>query len=306
MFRVYSPSLISIIEKDSDYILFRQCVRSLMKRRINRTKGILRELMLSQSIASMYSMCLRGSYGRGDPNYYSDVDVVLITDANWDITSLTFTQAPCVIQKFELSTRKYPTMPNQHQQRSLSFWLSIPQLSFIMGHILPFGKFISNARETLAAMPLGSLLSMFSDEFNYSDRSNPSSPHFYNLKRGIGGTVEYEFISLLRLWQQSRGCPLSAIQNNLYRTISRYYEYATLLKEYIRQYLGRPIESRQILASLSSIHPLPWFFSSETADRIAFTQHDHVMLYVSLVPSLGGVIPYPEHFVVSTIDKRNP
>jgi hypothetical protein len=277
---------ISTLEKNKEYVAYGRYVEGLMRKRTLKTKALIRKLVNHYFNKYDFALCLKGSYGMHVPNIYSDLDFVIISDTK---SLKTKRQSDILFRSFpeyKVSFNNYSTVHSSYDKHSPSFWLSIPNLSFIVGEIQLYEKFLSLVYGTLGIMPLEYLLSLFSEEFGYQNRSDITSPHFYNMKRGVGGTLEYEFICLLRLWQKQCRYPFSTSQNRLFQLLTKYYRYTTFLKEYLRQLLNRPIENRKCLLTLTHTYPVPWYFTMNITNSMAIALHDYVILYVSTISNI--------------------
>jgi predicted nucleotidyltransferase len=275
--------LLDLIETMQPYLFYSNTTDYRRVMRVDATVQKLREAVTSFRPLSGFAVALRGSFARGDPSPFSDADIVVISDINLDVCSMIDWFRSRVLEH-EVSVSIYPPEPDDQSRRSLMFWQFIPHLLFVAGDFDMFSRFKLIAERELSQLPLTMLLKLYADEIKQREWSNPGSAHFSNLKRGAGGLIEYEFVVLLKLWQNLRQIPLTPAQQFHYHAVRKHYRYMTLLKEYLCWTYNTRVETYRTGPLPVALSPTYWFFGSNIAERIAIECHGHATQFIALVP----------------------
>jgi Nucleotidyltransferase domain len=242
-------------------------------------KGVSQLKRRTQQIPAVSALALRGSYARDTPNASSDIDVVVIG------RSTSEGRSPCQVggclSGQYVSCFSYFLDPVPIKAELRICWQALDCIRLLIGAADIYLDFVTMVRDSLRSTSLDELLHLYSAELK-TLRIGPSAAHFRDMKRGPGGQVELEFISVLRRWQTSRGRPPTQSQTNISLALGRYQHHLAMLKEYVRSIAGTDTDSRAILAACS-LPAVPWFFSNEVSDELVVEHHDMAMIFLGLV-----------------------
>ncbi len=274
-----SGSLHETIQHDRQFRAMRVAVLTGMKERTAAATRTLRRAVGRLGLSRHRSVALTGSYGRGHPGTYSDLDVVFVeeigTQSTGDIES-----------QLERSMHGYSVSVSVHsadvvaQQQDLWFWLTLTSLRLVNKNQGPLNCLLASGREYLGRVSLSAILAVYvQDPLHCVDRNDPGSPFSFNVKRGQGGVVEYGLARLLQMRLHAQGGPVSAEQFELIDRIEWCYLYLVLLRESFANSRKRPLNSYLELPEESRI--LPWFFLKPVAVEIGAGLHDLVCRYVA-------------------------
>lgn len=224
------------------------------------------------------AMVARGSLARGDFSLYSDIDLVMI--------SLATRHRPTLDLKWLSQTVARRVSLTQFDLSDLDRVLTLPHLAsalvhfrFICGDMRIFSVFLKNARAALRKMPSARLIALRTDDLGRSWKdSDPSSPHYYSLKQGHGGFVDYEFIRLIGQWLKLRRRINSTVGRALGQS-DLAYRYWAILKEFLQLWSGAPLESCQPLYSPLAVSEIPEIFRSPAIDSVR-EAHDDAMTVI--------------------------
>jgi hypothetical protein len=280
--------VIDLVEASRVYQAFAATMRPVFAERLAYMDRILAQSEILGRWQDGYAICFRGSYGRGDPTQFSDVDIVIISDLDPRGTEDLRDALRQILHNYETSLWIYRCEVGADEEKALAFWQCLPYLRLGAGRQDVYDRFVSSSRSALRNLPLGMLLRLYSQEFKASHCSDPASPHFYSIKNGPGGLVEYEFVMLLKEWQELRGQRLSQDQERLVQVVMRHHQYASFHKAYLHLQLAQPVALRNVSHMALQQSPAFWFFCSEVAIRtLAFECHGRAVEFVGLVPDLN-------------------
>ncbi len=227
----------------------------------------------------------RGSLARGDFCDYSDVDLILLVPSQkherLNVTEQLRSKVP-----YPVSFQTWlPSTPSERLE-SLHIWFSVSQCCYIAGDIELFFNCRFSWLELLASLNGNFLRDVYdSDPKRHQGMRNKSSPFSYNVKRGRGGIVDYEFSRLISLWLKLKnGC--SPLQLSLIKLSQYCFKYLFLLKSYLHEVFECSCESSaRLLEGKGTDTDIPHLFSQE---HILEMQEQHFRAIEALKQTLTG------------------
>lgn len=232
-------------------------------------------MLTHQLPATGVALLARGSFARGDFSLYSDLDLMAITRDGVGGDSY--------IDEGEI-------------QRELSRWTSLVNLGvadldrrvsafphlaygvismrFICGDWQLAGDVHAAAANIVSNLTPSQVIALKMNDPNRSWKDmDPTSPHYYSIKRGMGGIIDHEFIKISKLWIEARYVPSSWVASAICTSFQA-YSYWTVLKEYLHRTSGGPLENCRSLYlpfhHRDAEFPLaiPTFFREQVIDSI--------------------------------------
>jgi hypothetical protein len=283
--RVCRQSALAHVEKDIEYKTFSKAARSAM---IHRLRVAVEDVKrcANTTLPPMSAILFRGSYGYGDPAVYSDLDTVLLS-AEIPLDSSDRVPRWPLSAGVEHSTTTYSIPDLTENFDRLVFWLSIPQLRFVCGERSTYCRFMEFVINVLRKTPSGSFLDMLRQEDFWKYSADSSSPHYYNLKRGLGAFIEHDFVRLAVYQKRVRGEEMGSEAVRHIHILFRHYLYLTRLKEFLhRTHLSpREVRPRPTGGGASA----PWFFAPDIIEAIAREQQQHFEQFLGLKNSQASV-----------------
>jgi|ERR1035441_678428 hypothetical protein len=278
-------SSVNFVEQDNTYAHIAAgfaCQRSILTQQ---ALGLLSEVSARLSSGHHLAMYLRGSFARGDPSPFSDYDIILVTK-HFDLEYLdAIGSLVSGITGRRTSVRSHPLAPAPGDQPPFSFWLSLPHLRLFPGPSAIHGRFLGDWANVLRAMPLEQLVSLYmSDPLRSPARFDPDSPHSASIKRGMGGTLDSDFIALLKYWQHLRRADLTPAQLDLYCLSQWFRRYLATLKSWLSTAYCAPLDNYGSTPS-SVIVETPAYFA---APFVRALLSSHYILLLKLVETLEG------------------
>jgi predicted nucleotidyltransferase len=248
------------LETESEY-------KTAFDSRIRHSKALVTKAVQPLLPLAGAAIVARGSFARGDFSSYSDIDLILI--------SLTASHRPTLDLKLISHTVARRVSLAEFDVFDLDRVLTLPHLAsalthlrFICGDTSVIRVFIENARSALTVMPAARLTALRTHDIGRTWKdSDPSSPHYYSLKQGQGGFVDYEFIKLVGEWLRLRRCLDSTFYKALWHS-ELAYRYWAILKEFLQLWSGGPLESCQPLYSALAVSEVPELFRSSAIDSV--------------------------------------
>jgi len=266
------------IQADLEYHRFWSTARALMNRRSR--SGLLRLRLRNSELPPSGAWAVRGSYARRTPNFASDIDLIRI-DRYTDSALRTFFRmarpsAPRV------SCLRYGLYPKPTNAEFRICWQALDSMRFLSGRRDTYAEFVAQAHDALISTSLDELLRLFATELAAFAITRCQSVDFRDMKRGPGGQIELEFITVLHRWQHSSNRRASKTQASISIALQRYRSYLALLKEYARMTAGTDTDSREVLARCAPLR-VPWFFSNDVSDELALEHHDMATIFIGLL-----------------------
>jgi hypothetical protein len=145
-----------------------------------------------------------------------------------------------------------------------------------------YADFVAIVQDELLSTSFDQLLRLYSSELKTMMAWPGASAHFRDMKRGPGGQVEMEFVSVLHYWQIFGGRCLSRSQQKIAQALSCYQRHLAIVKEYVRSIAGTDTDNRAFLAE-NSLPVIPWFLSNDVSDDLMLEHHDMAMMFLGLV-----------------------
>jgi len=244
------------------------------------------------SFGIAHALCLRGSFARHSPDPFSDLDIALIADS----TSQSFTEMLGDLLRYatgrRVSVRR--CSPNDiNGPNVLSDWLAIPTLAFIGGQPAVYDEFMAIAKSTLTRVSFRDLLNMLlADPLRGRNWCHPESPHFANMKRGCGGSLEAAFILLLDFWRTVRNDFRSLLELDLFSHARQFCEYLAIAKDHIRRRMGAAVETFHVRHTdpdaVSADTRYATLFLPSVIERIAAEHHTCLLHIIALLAKETG------------------
>ncbi len=233
-----------------------------------------------------FAICLRGSYARGHPNQFSDIDFfVLYRSPNIDrdlIKSLLKRYTPNHPTHFIINS-----LDKAIDTYSFPLLVSFPHLRFLAGNQSIYQEFISKFKYWLKNTSFDNLHRFFLGNPHRSDEyDDPKSPHYWDFKSGAGGLVDYEFLVLCDWWLKEHKIIDSLQVSTLpIQQATAYYFYFCCMKEYVQNYYQMPLQSslpihmkENILLFESTKGNHPNCFSADCAIRVKIKFSTQIVL----------------------------
>jgi hypothetical protein len=274
-------SQLALIERDPAYGCLRAGVHSAMLKRAQDRTTEIRSATNANAKRSQVAIAFRGSYACGHPTVFSDIDIVTISQRVKE-TDLPHCNALKLPHQLPVSVVHHSVEDLSCESSSLTFWLSIPQLRFVSGAKAVFRTFLTEALDILRRIDLPTLVDMFERDPFRRYCSDPDSPHYYNIKRGMGGTIEHDFVQLIRRWKELQVGRIDQHDVQQLRTLNRYYTYLTILKDHLHCRYRCPLEARRGFPEPHGGFE-PWFFATDITQLVAVEQYDHVVQFLNAV-----------------------
>lgn len=221
-----------------------------------------------------WALAARGSYARGDLAPHSDIDLYLINASksvpdclrNW----------PTLLGDHRVAIQYFESRPTEALFYELPFCFAVTQMRFIAGDRLIYRDFFEEATRRLAACRPDHLAGLFRNDI-HRPRSfaNPQSRHYHDLKRGAGGSIDYEWIKLAS-YQRLLNHVAGTDQQVLECRSSQFFRYLSSLKSYLHMHSGGRLESTYLLYSppyRTDGTQVPWYFSPRIIDQVRQAQH---------------------------------
>jgi UTP:GlnB (protein PII) uridylyltransferase len=232
-------------------------------------------------------MCLlvRGSLARGDFCSYSDVDLILLVsdekNRGLDITQLLRSKVP-----YAVSLQTWlPSTPSE-KLGSLHTWFSVSQCCYLAGDAELFVACHTSWLALLTRLDGNFLCEIYdSDPKRHQGMRDKASPLSYNVKRGRGGIVDYEFSNLVSLWLKLKNRH-SPLQLSLINLSQHCFQYLFLLKSYLHTVFQCSCESSVRLFEHEGMDAdVPYIFSRK---HIVEMQERHSEAIEALKRTLTG------------------
>ena len=213
------------------------------------------------------AICLRGSHARGDATPQSDIDLAFVADhPRFRLISPMLSSLGRLANR-NISVQSYGTLLDKYQSTSLSFWLSLLHLRYVVGARSLYRRLMKNGMSGLRDANLDHFLKLYAEDLLRTDIApDPSSVRFGGLTRGFGGIVDYEFASLVLRWHGLSSNQVTQRQQEVYAKIFGCYRYITVY--------------RYLLAIGTSKNF--WFASSDVCIEIRMAMHIFLCSLVSL------------------------
>lgn len=235
----------------------------------------------------------RGSLARGDYCAHSDIDLTVVTD---DPKCAAYAESSLHKIDEELIGRLAIDVltPSDVRKRLrwITYWFGVVESIFVGGNSEVYFRYKSEQTDLLKSMSIGTLVDIYrSDPRRYDAHFDAASPFRWNIKRGAGGFVDFEFANLLSHWTDAKQRSSTAYGEH-YRQINAAYEYLFAMKAYLHDCFGA---AREVAVSPSeelADRAVPAVFSRTVAEKVL---DDHYERIERLVRSFGGkCIGYPK------------
>jgi UTP:GlnB (protein PII) uridylyltransferase len=187
----------------------------------------------------------RGSYGYADLSLHSDLDILVLSSSRDSLSQSN-------IWVKNLRTPRIPSIRTRVLQEipgpqfwPACFWLNLNAVRLVWGSQLLYKQFKNQITVGLESLKADTILELWADDPERCTKdADISEPHYFSIKRGRGGTVDAEFMSLIRIWSGSRiHLPNGLVED--FRTSSLAYRYLRVLKEFLHRFADGPLESYQ-------------------------------------------------------------
>ncbi len=263
--------LIDRIERDTHFRRLRRVAHRNAEKRFFRARQHIVQLAKTLQLAERgLAVAFRGSYARRQPLDTSDVDLVLLRSSSAVAASSRALQS----DSFRTTVVQFDVEGAAEFSNSLALWLAVPDLRYVTGDRLLFAGFTAKCRDELHRVTVGDLLRLYrADPMHDVDRFHPESPFAHNMKRGTGGIVEQQFLSLLHLRHEVRRERCSREQAHLLRAKTRHERYLFVVRDSAAtatSYAELPVRAG------------PWFLRRDTVTAIAESLHDCAARFVAL------------------------
>lgn len=228
------------------------------------------------------TLALRGSYGRGTPNVGSDLDVLTVERSlteGWDQMWATEGLAERRVNRISYYLDSSLAVVEQ-----ALCWQALDCMRFVVGDFGCYKLFRKTMVDALKSHSLHQLLGIYKSELESMRLCGLSAARLRDLKRGPGGQIEMEIVSVLLRWQVARGMKLSARQHEMSAAMQGYQRHHSLIKEYVRDIAFADTDSRCALSGQSNVKQ-PWYFSIEVCDELSLKTHELAMAVLGSVPS---------------------
>jgi hypothetical protein len=235
-----------------------KALQSAVARGISRTKRIITEITEALSGLDLASCALavRGSVAQNGSCPFSDVDLVILGDLKQqqDVTASAHRALNRV--SLRVSIQEWSLDRIRSGGRSLSFWTTISHMKFVNGDRASYNVCNEILHQRLSSMTLAQLVVLHrKDPRRYRECLSPSSPLSFNIKRGIGGTVDCEYLRLLSCHPHFPRLPTHA--SDIALRFQAAASTATLLmKEYLHRSAGGPLENYFTMYSSPGTDPV--------------------------------------------------
>ena len=200
------------------------------------------------------SVCARGSYGRMELTRRSDLDIFVVVQSKSVCTSNIIRLLRDNSNAY-FSVQVYPEGYDRRNLNYLPFLFTVTETRFITGDKDVFRRFIQSYRSHISMLTFSRLIKLYyNDPGRNPIPSNPDSPHYYNLKRGHAGIVDYEFILLL-------AARFNLTKEAKLKRLIAYGKYFVLLKSKLHDTHGSAMEnSLDYEEGYSQLEEGMWFF----------------------------------------------
>jgi hypothetical protein len=246
----YDPPMalaLADLTSNAEFLKIESDYREAFVTRIRHAKVLLTRVIRPMLPLTGMAILARGSLARGDFSPHSDIDLLLITR----VTSSKLVLDLELIRRAIGRRTSVAQVSFSDLERRMS---TLPHLAYALGSacfICGDGKLVTalhaDGRELLKKMLPARLIGLRTDDPGRTWKDlDPLFPHYYSLKQGKGGFVDYEFIKLVGLWLKARR-HFNPLVNLALRHSFLAYRYWAILKEFLQLWSGGPLESCQPL-----------------------------------------------------------
>jgi hypothetical protein len=130
------------------------------------------------------------------------------------------------------------------------------------------------------------LLDMYRLQVVEAGAHESPSVHTTNIKREAAGTIDFEFASLLTIWNGSKPDANHRFSRESFADLRTYYDYMSVPKHWLRRTFELPVESWEPIRN-KSLRDVPWCFSPETVTSVIRDQQLCLGDFCSNVLNLG-------------------
>jgi hypothetical protein len=232
-------------------------------------------------------VCLlsRGSLARGDFCRHSDIDLILLTGSlksDWRAVIEKMQE----IVSYPISVQLWSPSTPSDKINSLHVWYSVSQCQYLAGNRDLFHYCKLRWLKLLSRLDGKLLICLHnSDPRRHKGLMRRTSPLSFNVKRGRGGIVDYEFAHLVTMWLEL-GPGASDLQYNLIHVSRSCFKYLFVLKSFLHEIFDFPCDSSARLFELEdSLINIPSIFHKSF---IIDVQERHLTIIEKLKHTLTG------------------
>lgn len=150
-----------------------------------------------------FAAAIRGSFARGDCTKFSDLDLLIISDApkcNSYIKKRLNQSTLKEVLNIELSITQIPELLPYSICDNIFFLTSISQVKFLEGSRKIYNNFLASLYKQLIKIPLHYLFYLYeNDSFRQFEINNYKRDPYIALHKNPGGIIDYDFLTLLTL-----------------------------------------------------------------------------------------------------------
>lgn len=266
------------IERDLEFSRFSRQASAAMLCRRRTVFDAIQHLLRAFHTGSPYALAVRGSYARGMPGRFSDLDLILIGNKDCCEYVNKLCELCGLVCEVDQSIWWCPPAFMHPSSASFPLWLCIPSLVFLGGNRRLFNEFRRSSHDALKLQPLSRLYEMHrEDPLRHRSQFFSSDPR-YDLKRGRGGSVDYEFTQLVDLWTRLHGLTATIPQIKNLGLVRRYQRYLAFYREFLDSRITALVDGAEDCRSvaITPSRPFPtsvWFFTEEAAHSAMNSQY---------------------------------
>ena len=141
-------------------------------------------------------VAVRGSAARGDFCRFSDIDMLILAEPSME-SSVAHVHSAIQALPWPISIQFW-SLADSSFKRYLLFWSSLIQMRYVAGDFNMFCRLRQCVRGELRTLSPSDLLLLHSNDLRrHTEYFDAESPHSYNIKRGLGGVVDNDFVRVL-------------------------------------------------------------------------------------------------------------
>lgn len=170
-----------------------------------------------EKIPNRWAVALRGSHSRCASTRFSDIDIYVFTD------TLNNNEEAQIVRSLGSTCPELSVCCNPYSCVSApvaikaNHWLSIPSLRFLMGDKQLLEDNVSSAIVDLLGYDWKTLSSIYADDpYRSQTRFDKTSDHYFDLKYGHGGLIDYQALEIRALYDGKKSISSGAKISELF------------------------------------------------------------------------------------------
>ena len=239
--------LVNMLSREQylQYTYLKNTIKAKTFHRSVKMISYLSEYLRSTSISNDYTVVLKGSYAKGVPTEYSDIDIMIVhnsikPDKNKIVSLNNYVNNQNVTITY--SNIFLDTYQKTNLGAVVAILMSVP----IAGTLDRYIKLKKSAISYLSALSFDQLICLFyRDRYCRSYCEDNKRPGVL-IKQGIGGLFDIEICILLIAWAIISGVSLTKEIYKAYTVLNSCYWYNVISKEVLQSVSKTPVESRNI------------------------------------------------------------